>query len=162
MQWLCLLKDHQLGGWPFWTNLVLADHKVHGYPYKAGVSCVDKGALEEGPLSMCPLQAAKALGEGMPQTPESDDRVKSPPSPGPASDATSQDTGQRHVLTRGPPQKHAQPGVSGATGRWTVPRDALTCLERSPPPRPGEWSVHRDNLAPWRDPHFTPNPNPTL
>ena len=39
-----------------------------------GVSCVDKGALEEGQRSVCPLQAAKALGEGMPQTPESDDR----------------------------------------------------------------------------------------
>ena len=74
MQWLCLLKDHQLGGCPFWANLVLADHKVHGYPYKAGVSCVDKGALEEGLWSMCPLQAARALGEGMSQTPERDDR----------------------------------------------------------------------------------------
>ena len=53
--------------------------------------------------------------------------------------------------------------VSGATGRWTVPRDALTCLGRSPPPRPGEWNVHRDNLAPLeRIPTSPPIPSPTL
>ena len=56
----------------------------------------------------------------------------------PASDATSQDTGQRHAQTRGPPQKHAQPVVNGDTGRWTVPRDALTPLGKSPLTRPGE------------------------
>ena len=90
-------------------------------------------------------------------------KLKSPPPPDAASDATSQDTGQRHVLTRGPPQKCAQPVVSGATGRWTVPRDALTCLGRSPPPRPGEWNVHRDNLAPLeRIPTSPPIPSPTL
>ena len=66
----------------------------------------------------------------------------------PASDATSQDTGQRHAQTRGPPQKHAQPVASGDTGRCTVPRDTLAPLGRSPPPRPGEWNVHRDTLAP--------------
>ena len=65
----------------------------------------------------------------------------------PASDATSQDTGQRHAQTRGPPQKHDQPVANGDTGRWTVPGDALAALERSPPPRPGEWNVHRDALA---------------
>ena len=65
----------------------------------------------------------------------------------PASDATTQDTGQRHAQTRGPPQKHAQPVASGDTGRWTVPGDALAPLETSPPPRPGEWNVHRDALA---------------
>ena len=65
----------------------------------------------------------------------------------PASDATSQDTGQRHAQTRGTPQKHAQPVANGDTGRWTVPRDALAPLRRSPPPRPGEWNVHRDALA---------------
>ena len=64
--------------------------------------------------------------------------------PDPASDATSQDAGQRHAQTRGPPQKHAQPVANGDTGRWTVPRDALAPLGRSPPPRPGEWNVHRD------------------
>ena len=66
----------------------------------------------------------------------------------PASDATSQDPGQRHARTHGPPQKRAQPVVSGDTGRWTVPRDALAPLGRSPPPRPGEWNVHRDSLGP--------------
>ena len=70
-----------------------------------------------------------------------------PPMLDPASDATSQDTGQRHAQTRGPPQKHAQLVASGDTGRWTVPRDVLTPLERSPPPRPGEWNVHRDALV---------------
>ena len=49
------------------TNLVLTDHKTHGYPYKAGIPCVDKKALEEGLWSMCPLQAARVLAEGMPQ-----------------------------------------------------------------------------------------------
>ena len=48
-----------------------------------------------------------------------------------------------HAQTCGPPQKHAQPVVNGDTGRWTVSRDALTPLWRSPPPRPGEWNVHR-------------------
>ena len=56
----------------------------------------------------------------------------------PASDVTSQDTGQRHVQTRSLPQKHAQPVANGDTGRWTVPRDALAPLGRTPPPRPGE------------------------
>ena len=65
----------------------------------------------------------------------------------PASDATSQDTGQRHAQTRGPPQKHAQPVANGDTGRWTVPGGALAPLERYPPPRPGEWNVHRDALV---------------
>ena len=72
--------------------------------------------------------------------------LKMPPDP--ASDATSQDTGQRHAQTHGPPQKHAQPVANGGTGRWTVPRDALAPLGRSPPPRPGEWNVHRDALVP--------------
>ena len=35
-------------------------------------------------------------------------------------------------LTEAPPQKHAQPVANGDTGRWTVPRDALAPLERSP------------------------------
>ena len=62
-----------------------------------------------------------------------------------------------------PPQKHAQPVVSGDTGRWTVPRDALTPLGRSPPPRPEEWNVHRDALAPpGRSPLVPQNPSPTL
>ena len=65
----------------------------------------------------------------------------------PASDATSQDTGQRHAQTCGPPQKHAQPVANGDTGRWTVPGDALAPLGRSPPTRPGEWNDHRDSLA---------------
>ena len=47
-----------------------------------------------------------------------------------------------------PQQKHAQPVASGDTGRWTAPRDTLTPLRRSPPPRPGEWNVHRVALAP--------------
>ena len=74
--------------------------------------------------------------------------LKNPPLRDPASDATSQDTGQRHAQTCGPQQKHAQPVASGVTGRWTVPRDALAPLWRSPSPRPGEWNVHRDALAP--------------
>ena len=37
--------------------------------------------------------------------------------------------------------------VSGDTERETVPRDALTSLGRSSPPRLGEWNVHRDALA---------------
>ena len=64
----------------------------------------------------------------------------------PASDATSQDTGQRHAQTRGPPQKHAQPVAIEDTGRWTVSRDSLLPLERSSPPIPGECNVHRDAL----------------
>ena len=32
-----------------------------------------------------------------------------PPALDPASNATNQDTGQRHAQTHGPPQKHAQP-----------------------------------------------------
>ena len=49
--------------------------------------------------------------------------------------------------------------VSRDTERWTVPRDALTPLERSPPPRPGEWNVHRDALAPLeRSPHLLQTP----
>ena len=47
-----------------------------------------------------------------------------------------------------PPQKHAQPVVNGDTGRWTVPRDTLAPLGRSPSPRPGEWNIHRDALVP--------------
>ena len=35
----------------------------------------------------------------------------------PASDATSQDSGQRHAQTHGPPQKLAQPVANGDTGR---------------------------------------------
>ena len=57
--------------------------------------------------------------------------------PDPASNATSQDTGERHAQTHGPQQKHAQPMANGITGRW----------KRSPPPRPREWNVHRDTLA---------------
>ena len=72
--------------------------------------------------------------------------LKTPPDP--ASNATSEDIGQMHAQTHGPPQKQAQPVVSGDTRRWTVPRDALAPLGRSPPPRPGEWNVHRDALAP--------------
>ena len=69
--------------------------------------------------------------------------------------------------------------VSGDTERWTVPRDTLTPLGRSlpprhgewnayrdalaplgrsPPPRPGEWSVHRDTLACRGHLHFSPEP----
>ena len=66
--------------------------------------------------------------------------------PAPASDAASQDTGQRHAQTRGPPQKHAQPVAIEDTGRWTVSRDSLLPLERSSPPIPGECNVHRDAL----------------
>ena len=80
--------------------------------------------------------------------PEQGLRHTPPPTPDPASHATSQDTGQRHAQTHGPPQKHAQPVANGDTGRWTVSRDALASLGRSPPSRPGEWDVHRDPLAP--------------
>ena len=80
------------------------------------------------------------------------------PTPDPASDATSQDTEKRHAQSHSPPKKHAQPVASGDTGRWTVPRDALAPLGRSPPPRPGEWSVHRDTLACRGHLHFSPEP----
>ena len=70
LQWLYLVKDHPLEGNPFWVNLVLADCTAHGYPYKAGVSCVDQRALKEGLELMCPWQAVRAMAEGMPQTPE--------------------------------------------------------------------------------------------
>ena len=43
-----------------------------------------------------------------------------PPTPDPASNATSRDTGQRHAQTHGTPQKHAQPVANGDTGRWTA------------------------------------------
>ena len=33
LQWLCLLKDHQLGGCPYLASLVLVNHETHGYPY---------------------------------------------------------------------------------------------------------------------------------
>ena len=46
----------------------------------------------------------------------------------------------------------------GDTGRWTVLKDALAPLGRSPPPRPGEWSVHRDTLACRGHLHFSPEP----
>ena len=90
--------------------------------------------------------ASKARDQTGPSHPRTG--LKTTPAPGPASDATSQDAGQRHAPTRGPPQKHAQPVASGDTGRWTVPRDTLAPLGRSPPPRPGEWTVHRDALMP--------------
>ena len=82
--------------------------------------------------------------------------LKTAPSPDSASDATSQDAGQRHAPTRSPSQKHAQPVANGDTGRWTVPRDALAPLGRSSPPRPGEWNVHRDALAPLGKPPLLP------
>ena len=73
LQWLYLVKDHPLEGNPFWVNLVLADCTAHGYPYKAGVSCVDQRALKEGLELMCPWQAVRAMAEGMPQTPDSNE-----------------------------------------------------------------------------------------
>ena len=77
----------------------------------------------------------------------------------PASNATSQDIGQRHARTHGPPQKHAQSVVNGDTGRWTVSRDVLAPLGRSPPPKPGEWNVHRDAPVPLaRSPHLPRTP----
>ena len=49
--------------------------------------------------------------------------------------------------------------VSGDTERWTVPRDALTPVERSPPPRPGEWNAHRHALVSLeRSPHLPQTP----
>ena len=82
------------------------------------------------------------------------------PTPDPASDATSQDTEKRHAQSHSPPKKHAQPVASGDTGRWTVPRDALAPLGRSPPPRPREWNVHRDALAPLGKSPLLPEPQP--
>ena len=77
----------------------------------------------------------------------------------PASDATSQNIGQRHAQTQGPPQKHAQSVVNGDTGRWTVSRDVLAPLGRSPSPKPGEWNVHRDAPEPLeRSPHLLGTP----
>lgn len=50
------------------TNLVLIDHKAHGYSYKASILlCRQKGTMGEGLWSMCPLQAARVLAEGMPR-----------------------------------------------------------------------------------------------
>ena len=71
LQWLCLLKDHQLGGCPCLANLVLVDHEAHGYTYKASVASVDKrgtGGRTAGDVSFA---SSQALAEGMPQTPDS-------------------------------------------------------------------------------------------
>ena len=60
-------------------------------------------------------------------------RFKTRPSaPDPASDATS--SGHRAKACPHPrsPQKHAQPMANGDTGRWTVCRDALATLGKSP------------------------------
>ena len=78
----------------------------------------------------------------------------------PASDATSQDPGQRHARTHGPPQKLAQPVVSGDTGRWTVPRDALAPLGRSHLPDLESGMSTATPWCPWGDPHFSPEPQP--
>ena len=72
------------------------------------------------------------------------------PSLDPVSNATSQDTWQRHAQARSPPQQYVQPLASGDAVRCTVPMDALAPLGSSPPPRPGEWNVHRAALAPLR------------
>ena len=100
--------------------------------------------------------AVKKRDQPGPSHPRTGLKTTTTPTPDPASDATSQDTGQRHAQTRGPPQKHAQPVASGDTERWTVPRDALAALGRSPPPRPGEWNAHRDALAPLGKPLLLP------
>ena len=66
LQWLCLLKDHQRGSgfsgpiWPWQTTRPTRPV----YP-------VWTKAMEGGLWSMCPLQTARALEEGMPQMPES-------------------------------------------------------------------------------------------
>ena len=80
----------------------------------------------------------------------------------PVSNASSQDNGQRHAQTRSPPQKHAQPVATGDTGRWTVPRDALTPLERSHLPDLENGMSTGMPWRPWRDPHTSlePQPNP--
>ena len=86
-----------------------------------------------------------------------------PHPPDPASDATSQDTGQRHVWTRRPSQNRAQSVVNGNTGRWTVPRDALAPLGSPHLPDLGSGMFTGMPWYPWRDPHFFPEPqsNPT-
>ena len=73
-----------------------------------------------------------------------------PPPPDPASDATSQDIGQ----------KHAQPVANGDTGRWTVPRDALAPLGRSHLPDLESRMSTGTPWCPWGDPHFSPEPQP--
>ncbi|XP_007469806.1 PREDICTED: uncharacterized protein LOC103080372 [Lipotes vexillifer] len=37
-----VIRDDPNGSQLFWVNLALADHKAHGYPYKASLPCVDK------------------------------------------------------------------------------------------------------------------------
>ena len=74
----------------------------------------------------------------------------------PASNATSQDIGQRHARTHGPPQKHAQSVVNGDTGRWTVSRDVPTSQTwrvECPQGCPG---------APGKIPTSPQNPSPNL
>ena len=70
-----------------------------------------------------------------------------PPPPGPCFQCNQSRHWAKECLNP-QPQKHAQSVVNGDTGRWTVPRDALAPLGRSPLPRPGEWNVHRNALAP--------------
>lgn len=68
----CLLRDHQTGRLAsFQASLALADHKAHGYLYKASVLCVDRGTGGRIVID-APLQTARALAEGKPQMPESD------------------------------------------------------------------------------------------
>ena len=86
-----------------------------------------------------------------------------PHPPDPVSNATSQDTWQRHAQTRALPQKHAQPVASGDTGRWTVPRDALAPLGRSPTSQ--TWRVECPQGCPGTSgeiPTSPQNPSPTL
>ena len=65
---------------------------------------------------------------------------------------TSQDTGQRHAQTHGPPQNYAQPVASGDTGRWTVPTSQTWRVE-CPQGCPG---------ASGEIPTSPQNPSPTL
>ena len=61
--------------------------------------------------------AIKGINQPSPSHPRKGLKTPPPLNLDPASDATSQDTGQRHGQTSDPPQKHAEPVAIGDTGR---------------------------------------------
>ena len=64
------------------------------------------------------------------------------------------------TLGKGMPELMAPHKSMPNLPRWTVSRDVLAPLGRSPPPRPREWNVHRDALAPLGKSPLLPEPQP--